>query len=49
MNSIVIEMNENRVEKSKNYINEIIYKPISKNDIDEIVYKYITEEKDVRI
>ncbi len=49
MNSIVIEMNENRVEKSKSYINEIIYKPISKNDIDEIVYKYITEEKDVRI
>ena len=49
MNSVIIEMNENRVEKSKSYINDIIYKPVSKDDINKIVYKYINEEKDVRI
>lgn len=49
MNSIIIEMNENRVEKSKSYINDIIYKPVSKDDINKIIYKYINEEKDVRI
>lgn len=49
MNTVIIEMNENRVEKSKNYINDIIYKPVSKDDINKIIYKYINEEKDVRI
>lgn len=50
MNSIIVEMNENRVDKSKSYINDIIYKPVSKDAINKIIYKYIKEEeKDVRI
>lgn len=49
MNSIIIEMNENRVDKSKPYINDIIYKPVSKDEINKIISKYINEEKDVRI
>ena len=50
MNSIIVEMNENRVDKSKSYINDIIYKPVSKEAINKILYKYIKEEeKDVRI
>lgn len=50
MNSIIVEMNENRVDKSKSYINDIIYKPVSKDAINKILYKYIKEEeKDVRI
>lgn len=48
VDSIIIEMNENRVDKSKPYINDIIYKPVSKEEINKIVSKYI-EEKDVRI
>lgn len=49
MNSIIVEMNENRVDRSKSYINDIIYKPVSKDAINKIIYKYIKEEKDVRI
>lgn len=49
MNSIIVEMNENRVDRSKSYINDIIYKPVSKDTINKIIYKYIKEEKDVRI
>ena len=49
MNSVIVEMNENRVEKSKPYINDIIYKPVSKDEINRIISKYINEEKDVRI
>lgn len=49
MNSTIIEMNENRADKKKAYINDIIYKPVSKDSINTIVHKYVKSEKDVSI
>lgn len=42
--SILVEMTENRQDKSKAYINDAIYKPVSKDSITKIVYKYLKED-----
>lgn len=41
INSTIIEMSEEKVKKQKEYINDIIYKPISKESIDNLVENYL--------
>lgn len=43
----IVEMNENHVLKTKEYVNDIIYKPISHEAIQKVVNRYI-EEKEVK-
>lgn len=45
----LIEMNENKEKKSKDYIKDIIYKPISSEEINRIITNYLNDEKDVSI
>ena len=45
----LIEMNENKEKKSKEYIKDIIYKPISSEEINRIITNYLNDEKDVNI
>ena len=42
-------MNENKEKKSKDYIKDIIYKPISSEEINRIITNYLNDEKDVSI
>lgn len=44
---IIIEMNENRVLKTKEYVNDIIYKPVSNDEIRKVINRYI-DEKEVK-
>lgn len=41
ISSIMIEMSEEKIKKPKEYINDIIYKPISKEAIDNLVENYL--------
>ena len=41
IHSTIIEMSEEKVKKQKEYINDIIYKPISKESIDNLVENYL--------
>ena len=44
----IIEMNENKVPPTKQYISDIIYKPVSNETIKKVVNKYI-EDKEVNL
>ena len=45
----IIEMNDEKVGKSKEYVKDIIYKPISRDEINRIIDQYLNSEKDVSI
>lgn len=47
VNTSIIEMSEDKVKKQKDYINDIIYKPISKESMDNLVLNYLSG-KDVK-
>lgn len=42
VNTNIIEMSEDKVKKQKDYINDIIYKPISKESMDNLVLNYLS-------
>lgn len=45
----IIEMNDEKVGKSKEYVKDIIYKPISRDEINRVIDQYLNSEKDVSI
>lgn len=47
VNTSIIEMSEDKAKKQKDYINDIIYKPISKESMDNLVLNYLSG-KDVK-
>ena len=47
VNTKIIEMGEEKMEKQRDYISDIIYKPISKESMDNIVLNYLSG-KDVK-
>ena len=42
-------MNDEKVGKSKEYVKDIIYKPISRDEINRVIDQYLNSEKDVSI
>lgn len=45
----IIEMNDEKVGKSKDYVKDIIYKPVTSDEINRIINQYLNSEKDVNI
>lgn len=47
LNSVLVQMSENKITKLNKYIKDVIYKPISKEEIDKLIIKHL-EGKDVK-
>lgn len=45
----IIEMNDEKEGKSKDYVKDIIYKPVTSDEINKVINQYLNSEKDVNI
>lgn len=45
----IIEMNDEKEGKSKDYVKNIIYKPVTSDEINKVINQYLNSEKDVNI
>lgn len=45
----IIEMNDEKEGKSKAYVKDIIYKPVTSDEINKVINQYLNSEKDVNI